>query len=296
MNYFEEIRNKIIHNEMYQRAKDYSKEKHRVITYFEIVRILTNAGGKYGDNIIGEYACKLVKEFGTRYNKRTLFRMKQFYLTFFNKNVSTLSTHLTWSHYTELLTIKNQKELEYYLNISTIQKLNVRELREKIKYDEFKKTSEKYKNGLMKKEMVLITETIKNPIILHAKTNTNYKTEELLHRLIIEDLSTFLKELGNGFAYIADEYPIKLDDRYNYIDFLLYNYKYKCYVVVELKVTELKKEHIGQIKFYMNYIDQNEKSVEDNKTLGIIICAKNNELIIKYSSDENIVPVEYELV
>ena len=107
MNYYNEIKNKIIDNEIYEKVKDYSKERYKVITYFEIGRLLNEAGGKYGDNIIDEYSKKLVLEVGKKYNRRTLFRMKQFYITFSNEKVSTLSTHLTWSHYTELLPIKD---------------------------------------------------------------------------------------------------------------------------------------------------------------------------------------------
>ena len=109
------------------------------------------------------------------------------------------------------------------------------------------------------------------------------------------NISSFLKELGNGFSFIDNEYKIKIGNNYNYIDLLLYNVKFKCYVVVELKVTELKKEHIGQIQVYMNYIDKNVKELTDNKTIGIIICSKNNQFIIEYCSDEKIVAREFKL-
>ena len=85
-------------------------------------------------------------------------------------------------------------------------------------------------------------------------------------------------------------------DRYNYIDLLLYNIKHKCYVVVELKVTELNSNHTGQIKKYMNYIDENIKTIEENKTVGIIICRQDNEYVIKYCSDDRIIAREYDLV
>ena len=100
------------------------------------------------------------------------------------------------------------------------------------------------------------------------------------------NISSFLKELGNGFSFIDNEYKIKIGNNYNYIDLLLYNFIFKCFVVIELKVTELKKEHIGQIEVYMNYIDKNVKYITDDKTIGIIICSKNNQFIIEYSSDE----------
>ena len=88
---------------------------------------------------------------------------------------------------------------------------------------------------------------------------------------------------------------MKVGNNYNYIDLLLYNFKYKCFVVIELKVTELKKEHIGQIEVYMNYIDKNVKDVSDDKTIGIIICARNNKYVIEYCSDERIFVREFKI-
>lgn len=105
-----------------------------------------------------------------------------------------------------------------------------------------------------------------------------------------------MKELGNSFCFIGSEYKIKLGDRYNYIDLLLFNIEFNCYVVVELKITELKKEHIGQIQVYMNYIDNNLKNFNQNKTIGIIICKKDNQYVIEYCSDERIIAREYLLI
>ena len=133
MNYYNEIKNKLIDNEIYSKIKDYSKERHKVITYFEIGRLLNEAGGKYGDNIIDEYSKKLVLEVGKKYNRRTLFRMKQFYNVFSNEKVSTLLSQLTLSHYTELLSIKDNNKLSYYINAAKNNSLSKRELREKIK-------------------------------------------------------------------------------------------------------------------------------------------------------------------
>ena len=105
-----------------------------------------------------------------------------------------------------------------------------------------------------------------------------------------------MQELGNSFCFIESEYRIKIGDSYNYIDLLLYNIKYKCYIVLELKVTELKKEHIGQIQTYMNYIDKNLKTIEEDKTIGIIICKKDNHFIMEYCSDDRILSREYSFV
>ena len=130
------------------------------------------------------------------------------------------------------------------------------------------------------------------------KNNNKYDifSEKVLQKLILEDISSFLEELGESFTFIKSEYKIKINGRYNYIDLLLYNIKYKCYVVIELKATELKKEHTGQIMTYMNYIDKNVKTIEENSTVGIIICKQDNEYVIKYCSDNRIITREYELI
>ena len=140
-----------------------------------------------------------------------------------------------------------------------------------------------------------MTDYIKNPIFIKNKNNEIIR-EKVLQKLILEDISSFLKELGTGFTFIDNEYKIKLGNRYNYIDLLLFNYEYNCFVVIELKVTELKKEHIGQIQIYMNYIDKNLRKINQDKTIGIIICKQDNKFIIKYCSDYRIISRTYELV
>ena len=105
-----------------------------------------------------------------------------------------------------------------------------------------------------------------------------------------------MKELGDGFCFIGSEYKIKIGNSYNYIDLLLFNIEFNCYVVIELKITELKKELIGQIEIYMNYIDKNIKKITHDNTIGIIICRRNNKFIMEYCSDKRILTKEYELV
>ena len=293
MNYYNKIKNKIIDNEIYAKAKDYSKEKNRVKTYFEIGKLLSEAGNKYGESIIGKYSKRLVSEVDKKYNKRTLFRMRQFYITFTNLKVSPLGTQLSWSHYRALLPIKNLNEIKYYIMIARIQNLSKRELENRIKSNEYERLDNKTKNKLINKEQPIISDFIKNPIIIKNRNNYSEITEKLLKQLILEDIDNFLLELGEGFCYIKNEYKIKLGDRYNYIDLLLYNIKFKCYVVLELKVTELKSEYIGQIKKYMNYIDKNIKSFDEDNTIGIIICKKDNKFVMEYCSDDRVFRTTY---
>ncbi len=295
MDYYKEIKNKIIDNEAYEKVKDYSKERHRVITYYEIGKLLNEAGGKYGDNVINEYSKKLVVEVGKKYNRRTLFRMRQFYRTFSNEKVSTLSTQLSWSHYSELLSIKADDKLSYYLNLSIIQNIGVRELREKIKSKEYERLPDETKNKIIKEEKLEVKDLVPNPILIKNKNNIEIITEKVLHNLILEDIENFMSELGNNFSFIGSEYKIKIRDTYHKIDLLFFNIKYNAYVVVELKVSEFKVEYISQVQKYMNYIDKNIKEISNNSTIGILICKRENKYVIEYCSDERIVVRKYVL-
>ena len=296
MNYYNEIKSKLIDDETYSKVKDYSKERHKVITYFEIGKLLNEAGGKYGDNIIDEYSRKLVIEVGKKYNRRTLFRMKQFYNIFIDEKVSQLATQLSWSHYVELLPLKNIDEIKYYINICKEQNIGRDSLREKIRNNEYSRLPVETKNKLMLDDKIEVKDLVHNPILIRNKNNIEIATEKALHHLILEDIESFMKELGNSFSFIGSEYKIKIGDRNHHIDLLLFNIKYNCYVVIELKVTEFKVEYISQVQKYMNYIDKNVKEVSNNDTIGILICKRENKLVIEYCSDDRIAIREYELV
>ena len=295
MNYYNEIKNKIIDNEVYAKVKDYSKERHKVITYFEIGKLLNEAGGKYGDNIIDEYSKKLVVEVGKKYNRRTLFRMKQFYNIFRNEKVSTLWTQLTWSHLRLLFNLEIDS-MNYYIKDTMNKNLSVRELEFKIKSNEYQRLPIETKNKLILDDEIDVKDLVPNPILIRNKNNIEIINEKALHKIIMEDIESFMKELGNNFSFIGSEYKIKIGDRYNYIDLLLFNIKYNAYVVVELKVTEFKVEYISQVQKYMNYVDKNIKELNNRNTIGILICKKENKFVIEYCSDKRITIREYELV
>lgn len=296
MNYYNEIKNKLIDNEVYSKVKDYSKERHKVVTYFEIGKLLTEAGGKYGDNIIDEYSKKLVVEVGKKYNRRTLYRMKQFYNMFIDIKVSQLATQLSWSHYVELLPLKNIDEIRYYINICREQNIGRDLLREKIRNNEYNRLPIETKNKLIFDAKIEVKDLVPNPILIRTRDNREIVTEKALHNLILEDIESFMKELGNSFSFIGSEYRIKIGDRNHYIDLLLFNIKFNCYVVAELKITEFKVEYISQVQKYMNYIDKNVKEVINNNTIGILICKRENKFVIEYCSDERIAVRKYELV
>ena len=222
--------------------------------------------------------------------------MRQFYILFKDQKWSPLGTKLTWSHYRELLSIKDMTKINYYIDISISQNLSKRQLHERIKSKEYERLDDDTKNKLINREETTVFDFIKNPIVINNKYNNKKISEKVLQKLILEDISSFMKELGNGFCFIDNEYKIKFGDRYNYIDLLLYNIKYKCYVVAELKITELKSEYIGQITKYMNYIDKNIKTFDEDYTIGIIICKRNNKFVIEYCSDSRIFFKEFVLI
>ena len=291
INYYNQIKETLIKNEIYKKVKDYSKNKSDLNAYFEVGRLIVEAQGgekraKYGNKLIKEYSEKLTNELGKGFTVSNLRKMRQFYLLF--RKRSTLSSELTWSHYTELLKIKNINEVKYYIYITDKQNLSVRELREKIKSNEYERIG--YKEEL---EEPKVNTFIKNPIIIKVGDKNKKLTEYALHQLILENMDDFLKELGIGFTYVGSEVKIKIGNRYNYIDFLLFNVKYNCYVVIELKVTEMKAEYIGQITKYINYIDKNIKELFNDKTVGVVICKRENKYVLEYCSNNRIFTTTY---
>ena len=294
MNYYNEIKNQLINNEINKKVKDYSKNRSDLNTYYNVGKLLSEAGKHYGEGIIKEYSKRLQFDLKIKYDISSLNKMKKFYMLI--EKLATLSPKLSYSHYVELLPYEDINKLKYYIRLIEKQNLSIRELRNKIKSNEYKRLDEKTKLKLINNNELNVKDLIPDPIII--KNNYNYQiiSEKVIQKIILEDISSFLKELGDGFTFIDNEYKIKIGESYNYIDLLLYNIKFKCYVVVELKITELKKEHIGQIQVYMNYIDKNIKTIYEDKTIGIIIVKKDNKYIMEYCSDERVIAKEYELV
>ena len=291
MNYYNEIKETLIKNEIYKKVKDYSKNKSDLNAYFEVGRLIVEAQGgekraKYGNKLIKEYSEKLTNELGKGYTTSALKRMRKFYVVI--QKGATLSHQLIIGHYMELLKLKSIKEINYYIYLIENQRISIRELREKIKSNEYERIG--YKGELKEPK---INTFIKNPIMIKVKDKNERLSEYALHSSILENMDDFLNELGVGFLYAGSEVKIKIGDRYNYIDFLLFNVKYNCYVVIELKVTEMKAEYIGQITKYINYIDKNVKELFNDKTVGVVICKRENKYVLEYCSDNRIFTTTY---
>ena len=294
MNYYNEIKNKLIDNEINRKVKNYSINKNDLNTYYNVGKMLSEAGKRYGESIIKKYSNKLVREVDKKYNETNLKRMRQFYWKV--EKGATAWHQLSWSNYRLLITLETTEEINYYSKVAVEGLYSVRKLEDKIKSNEYKRLPEEAKLKLKINDKINIKDLVPDPIIIKNSNNYEIISEKVLQKLILEDIESFMKELGNSFCFIGSEYKIRIGNNFNYIDLLLFNYEYNYFVVVELKVTELKKEHIGQIQIYMNYIDENLRKINQDKTIGIIICKQDNKYVIKYCSDERIIAREYELV
>ena len=294
MNYYEEIKNEFINNEINKKVKNYLINRKDLETRYNVGKLLSEAGKKYGEGIINEYSKKLTLELGKGYNVTNLKRYRQFYILI--QKGATLSHQLSWSYYSELIPLKNINVINYYIKLCETNIISVRQLRERIKSKEYERLSESAKSKFVANEQPLLPDLVKNPILIKNINKYTEISEKVLQQIILEDIKNFMQEIGTGFCFISNEYPIKIGNKYNYIDLLLFNYEYNCFVVIELKVTKLMKEHIGQIEVYMNYIDRKLKRFNQDKTIGIIICKKDNEYIIEYCSDKRIISREFELV
>ena len=294
MNYYDEIKNTLIKNEVYKKVKDYSKNRSDLNTYYEVGRLLIEAQGgeeraRYGNKLIKEYSEKLTKELGKGYGISSLKDMRTFYL--FIEKSHAMHGQLNWNHYKQLFNIKNEQAIKYYIYITKLNNLSYRELRERIKSKEYERIG--YKEELKEPK---VNTLIKNPIIINTRKKVSYDISEYaLHKIILEDMENFLKELGNGFTYYGHEVKIRIGTNFHYIDFLLFNVKFNCYVVIEIKVTKMKAEYLGQVKKYMNYVDNNIKEAFNENTVGVIICRKEDKYVLEYCSDDRIFTTIYEV-
>lgn len=299
MNYYNEIKNEIIDIETYKKVKDYSKNKKELEGYYKIGKLIIEAQGgeekaSYGNKLIKEYSKKLTRELGKGYSWRNLYNMRLYYL-FFSKNeiLQPVAAILPWTHYSIMLPLKDANKIKYYINECRRNNLGKRDLQKAIKNKEYERLDEETKEKIIKDGDFEIGNFIKKPILIKINEGKDIVSEKTLKYAIIDNIEEFMGELGEGYSFIKSEYKISDYGIDNYIDLLLFNIKYNCYIVVELKVTELKKEHIGQIQTYMNYIDENVKSINQNDTIGIIVCKSDNKFVMHYCKNKNIFQTTY---
>ena len=301
MNYYDEIKNILVDNAIGRKVREYKSNQKDLESYYTVGKLLVEAQGgeeraKYGDGLIKEYSKRLTSELRKGYSTRNLKYMRNFYLLSKGQTLSALlrNINVTWSNVCEILKLKDINEIEYYLKLSNKLCLTTRELRVKIKSKEYERLPLETKEKLKNNEEVTRNEKVPSPIVLeNLKNNDGKLTEKAVQTWINENPMKFCDALGEGYIYAGSQYKIKIGSNYNYIDVLLFNYIFNSFIVVEIKVTELKKEYIGQIQTYMNYIDINLRKEFHNKTTGILLVRENNKWLIKYVNNNDIVIREF---
>ena len=296
MNYYDEIKNILVDNAIGRKVREYKSNQKDLESYYNVGKLLVEAQGgeeraKYEDGLIKEYSKRLTSELGKGYSIQNLKDMRKFY-QFIQKSqplaVQFKNMNITWSNVCEIMRITNIEEIKYYLNLSNKLCLTKRELRLRIKSNEYNRLPVEVKEKLRSNEVVSTSEKVPSPVVLQDLKVDGKLTEKMVQTWIDENPIKFCNALGEGYTYCGSQYKIKIGVNYNFIDVLLFNVLDMNYVVVEIKVTEIKKEHIGQIQTYMNYIDINLKKEFHNKTTGILLVRENNEWLIKYINGDDV--------
>jgi len=282
-------------------------------TYFEIGRMIVQEeqNGKdraeYGKQILKRLSEQLTKEFGKGFSVDNLQNMRKLYKIYSNyETVSSISSKnessevtliflLTWSHYIYLMNIEDSRERKFYEIESIKYRWSLREL--KRQYDSAlytRLTLSRDKKGILElSEKGQIIEKpkdiIKDPYILEflGLQELHHYSETELEVEIINKLEHFLLELGHGFTFVARQKRITFDDKHFRIDLVFYNRILKCFVIIDLKIGELKHQDLGQMQMYVNYYDREMRLEEENKTIGIVLCQNKSDLVVEYTLPEN---------
>ena len=303
MNYFKNIEELIIETEATKKANALRDNSNILNTYWNIGKLIVEAQGglkraKYGDGLIKEWGHKLSLKYGKNYDARKLRRMRMFYIQF--PIWAAVRPELTWTHYRTLLSIKNPNERNYYINTIILNNLSSRELQKEIKNKSFDRLSYADKEHIelisdTNNTTLSIKDMIKDPIILKADKNIDKIDELAIHKHIISLLEDKFLELGTGFTLAGHEYKIHIDNKTYKIDLLFFNYKLNAFVVVEVKTRKIKHTDIGQLQFYVNYVEDNIKDKNHNKTIGLLIVKEKDNYIIKYTTSNDILVTTYDL-
>ena len=247
--------------------------------------ILKNSRAEYGKEILQTVSAKLTEEFGQGYSYSSLTRMMKFAQYFTFENIATLSQQLSWSHFKELLPMEDNLKIEFYSQMSALDKWSVRTLRNRIDSMLYERTVlskkpdelityeiEKLKEGVVTPNMVL-----KDPYVLDFLELNDRYLEKDLEDAILRDIENFILELGNGFSFIARQKRVQIGEDDFYIDLLFYNRKLKRLIALDLKLGKFKAEYKGQMELYLKYLEKYEKEEDENTPLGIILCSDKNQ-------------------
>ena len=300
MNYYDEVNSYVKKVEIGKAIRETNANMELVECYWNVGRLIVEAQGgkekaKYGNELIKTWAEKLTEEYGKGYNYTNLSRFRQFYLAF--PIVAPLGQQLSWTIIRTILPIKDENKRNYYINLCIANNLSKRELEKEIKSNSYERLEYKPDkiDVVVSTKVPAIVNNFKNPILLELK-DKEIKSESDLEKLIYSQLSYVFLQLGKGFTWVGNQYKVSDGNKNYFIDMLLYNVKYNCYVVVEIKCRKLKKEDKGQVEFYMNLVDNYVKEPNNNPTIGIIITKDQDKFVANFVRSEKVVPLTYEFV
>ncbi len=301
MNYFKNIEELIIENEASKKANALRDNSSTLQTYWNIGKLIVEAQGgekraKYGNGLIKEWGKKLSLKYGRGYDSSYLAKMRLFYLDF--PILESVIPKLSWTHYIQILSIKNENERNYYINLVVLNNLSVRELKREIKnkaFDRLSYADKEHIEIINNTNSLSIKDMIKDPIILKADKSLDKIDEQAIHKYIISLLEDKFLELGTGFALIGHEYKLHIDNKTYKIDLLFFNYKLNAFIVVEVKTRKIKHTDIGQLNFYVKFVEDNIKDINHNKTIGLLIVKENDKYVIKYTTSNDILVTTYAL-
>jgi predicted nuclease of restriction endonuclease-like (RecB) superfamily len=264
-------------------------------TYFEIgKRIVEEEQGgetraEYGSALLKNLSSELMREFGKGYSEQNLKNMRQFYLVYQKRQTVSSEFKLSWSHYIFLTRIENINERNFYEIESIENSWSLRELKRQFDSGLFERlslSSDKQKIKELSSQGQIIQKAqdlIKDPYILEfvgLPELSSYSESELEQKLI-DKLEHFLLELGKGFTFVARQKRITIDEKHFKVDLVFYNRLLKSFVIIDLKIGELKHQDIGQMMMYVNYFDRYEKTEDENSTIGIILCKDKSKALVE---------------
>jgi len=268
-----------------------------VIAYWNIGRAIVEEKQKgsnraeYRKLLVVSLSARLTSEFGKGFDKTNLWNMIRFYRTF--PIIDAVRRQLSWTHYRLLMRVENDDAREFYLQEAIEGNWSTRQLDRQINSLHFERIIMSRKEGrvLVKKEVEIKKEEmqpshiIKDPYVLEfldIKANTDFY-EKKLEQALIEKLQEFLLELGKGFSFVRRQYRVSSEGNHYYVDLVFYNYILKCFLLIDLKSGELNHQDIGQMDFYVRFFEDQVKQESDNSTIGLILCTKKDNTIVKYS-------------
>ena len=269
-----------------------------VQAYWNIGRLIVEKQGgaeraTYGDGLIKKLSKQLTEEYGKGFDRSNLQYMRQFYLTF--PICDAVRRQLSWTHYRLIMRVENPRARAYYLEECADGNWSTRQLERQINSFCYERVlASRNKEGI-RDEIILkepgktAEDIIKDPSVLEfagLDHNSGFR-EATLEKALITHMQKFLLELGNGFAFEARQKRISLDGRHFYIDLVFYNYRLKCFVLIDLKTGELTHQDIGQMQMYVNYYTRELMGEGDNKPIGIILCASKSDTIVRYTLPED---------